>query len=1149
MADAATEISPELDLARYQITALRAYAVAALAILLWDYATTVHLEYRRIWKAPWSIVKVLFFITRYSAIACVTIIVFGFHYQYLSETQCVTYAKMEPVLCVITVASTEAILLIRVWALWGKKIYVLIPLLFCLIVEAAIMFAAAALYVPVEFPPGLAYWIVPLIFDAIVVVMTVTKLAMNRNGSRSKIAKVFLRDGLIYLVTPENFKAANSTLAIALTAIMGCRLVLSLRALDDTSGGSSTSRDRSNSRGPGPVVTIGGTNRRGNVSQPQTTTFGSYKMNEFSTDFVGTLADVNEEQLNHHGQGSYNTEDKDDESLYRSEQPRNAFNPFDPVKIQVQHQTRALSSALSYYKDINPATLTGAIDVIVVQRPNCEEADGYELACTPFHVRFGKLSVLRAAEKKVTLHLNGSETPLDYSMKVGEAGEAFFVFETDIDVPEDLQTSPIISPVDQSDSSVPVSPLPEPADKAHVQGLNLDLSQEPEPLLLNPDHNQSTDDNNEGSNQTTQTIHNAASAVSKVGTALVGGAANVSNLRGDKIKRSRPSKLDINTFERDEEPSDKYLPSYEAKAPSVVYADDVVLDLEGYKQVNDDAVDEVEPSKSDLQHETHAVSEALHHDVQDEQTSHTTEDLTLATFGYDLLTSAHGRKFSLSNSNNQRRDIDDIDGVDENDVLKTDDANNDNNDENEFDVEELKSSLEGLSLSKASSKEPDNEYTWEWGGFPTRSTQATPRIEKNTLGFSQLPTAVKDSASNDSKPTLHCGCNEYEFILEMENAKHVFELAIFGYKEDHIDAVEFEKNKITFDTFIQDVNIVDNKGLVCRYNDSYLDWYSSAPVIASLAIYRRSLNEPIMVSHKDDTDVDTTKKQTHKPQTSESGWSRWWSKSKSDPDLAATAASQAKTEQPPAPPVTPPKQEKQDKKHYAKTLRLTSDQLKSLNLKKGVNNITFSVNSSYSGVAVATARIFYWGSTDQVVISDIDGTITKSDALGHVFTMIGRDWTHIGVAKLYTDITQNGYQILYLTSRAIGQADTTRDYLRNIRQNHYQLPDGPVIMSPDRLMASLHRATSPVSDFVLSEEEEEDEDDDDYEENEDSFDEEDSDGCDIHDVDDLTFENSDIANRTNSTGERSMNTIGDDIEDDFDEDILATREMNQVPFL
>ena len=83
--------------------------------------------------------------------------------------------------------------------------------------------------------------------------------------------------------------------------------------------------------------------------------------------------------------------------------------------------------------------------------------------------------------------------------------------------------------------------------------------------------------------------------------------------------------------------------------------------------------------------------------------------------------------------------------------------------------------------------------------------------------------------------------------------------------------------------------------------------------------------------------------------------------------------------------------------------------------------------------------------------------LTRSDGLGHVFAMIGRDWTHIGVAKLYTDITRNGYKIMYLTSRAIGQADATRDYLKGIKQNNYQLPEGPVIMSPDRLMASLHR--------------------------------------------------------------------------------------------
>lgn len=71
--------------------------------------------------------------------------------------------------------------------------------------------------------------------------------------------------------------------------------------------------------------------------------------------------------------------------------------------------------------------------------------------------------------------------------------------------------------------------------------------------------------------------------------------------------------------------------------------------------------------------------------------------------------------------------------------------------------------------------------------------------------------------------------------------------------------------------------------------------------------------------------------------------------------------------------------------------------------------------------------------------------------------MFGRDWTHLGVAKLYCDIVANGYNILYLTSRSVGQADTTRTYLNGITQEGYKLPKGPVIMSPDRTMAALRR--------------------------------------------------------------------------------------------
>lgn len=160
-----------------------------------------------------------------------------------------------------------------------------------------------------------------------------------------------------------------------------------------------------------------------------------------------------------------------------------------------------------------------------------------------------------------------------------------------------------------------------------------------------------------------------------------------------------------------------------------------------------------------------------------------------------------------------------------------------------------------------------------------------------------------------------------------------------------------------------------------------------------------------------------------------------------------------------SPPVTPPiksteftSKNEGDSLNYAKTLRLTSEQLKSLGLNSGENAMSFSV-----GKSTCTASLFYWKYNSPIVISDIDGTITKSDALGHILNMVGRDWTHVGVAKLYTDIANNGYNWLYLSSRSVGQADTTRNYLKSIVQDKYKLPHGPVILSPDRTMAALRR--------------------------------------------------------------------------------------------
>lgn len=51
-----------------------------------------------------------------------------------------------------------------------------------------------------------------------------------------------------------------------------------------------------------------------------------------------------------------------------------------------------LSSCKDLYNDLNAANLTGAVDVVVVK-----QRDGL-LSSTPFHVRFGKLGVLRTGD-------------------------------------------------------------------------------------------------------------------------------------------------------------------------------------------------------------------------------------------------------------------------------------------------------------------------------------------------------------------------------------------------------------------------------------------------------------------------------------------------------------------------------------------------------------------------------------------------------------------------------------------------------------------------------------------------------------------------------------------------------------------------------
>ncbi|XP_065880705.1 phosphatidate phosphatase PAH2-like [Euphorbia lathyris] len=151
------------------------------------------------------------------------------------------------------------------------------------------------------------------------------------------------------------------------------------------------------------------------------------------------------------------------------------------------------------------------------------------------------------------------------------------------------------------------------------------------------------------------------------------------------------------------------------------------------------------------------------------------------------------------------------------------------------------------------------------------------------------------------------------------------------------------------------------------------------------------------------------------------------------------------------------KNDVKDMKKIVKANTPTSEELASLNLKEGSNAVTFTFSTAMLGKQKVDARIYLWKWNTRIVISDVDGTITKSDVLGQFMPLVGIDWSQTGVVHLFSAIKDNGYQFLYLSARSISQAYITRQFLVNLKQDGKALPDGPVVISPDGLFPSLFR--------------------------------------------------------------------------------------------
>ncbi|XP_059927786.1 phosphatidate phosphatase LPIN1 isoform X1 [Gadus macrocephalus] len=778
------------------------------------------------------------------------------------------------------------------------------------------------------------------------------------------------------------------------------------------------------------------------------------------------------------------------------------------------------------YRGLNPATLSGCIDVIVVQRP-----DG-SLHCSPFHVRFGKMGVLRSREKVVDIEINGEAVGLQ--MKLGDNGEAFFVKETENMlevVPSHLATSPITSmgellmeaqlgksaPRHREGPGPPLVPQtlgPLLGDTAGakkrrkrrrkirtegVGGRREESDEDDDMFTIDMSSDEGEGDDNRGVYGDTE---------SKLSSTYTHSATD-----WPKLQRPVPEEPMC-------VPPDRRLsiscPQQIARFPSNLSSDSCSSTPKSDSELANQSKDPqmlwtwgelphaAQPSflsdhpRSDLQTEP-ALASVTRSPLQD--SGPTSMNLYLSQPG-DLqpgdphrgdpqsgeeglpeacsgaggdagvfVPSSPGREalcggrrggsppcfISSSPRLEHLEHLEHLEPLEHqggstgSPVRRTDSPSKRKEKRSQHlgsdgmyldDITELEPEVAALYFPKSDSV---------CGSAPRSSEMMRPRStdqSPQSLGSSEMDSGI-DSLSEHTGDLPHVAislCGGLTTNREITND-------------------QFLEKAISYQQFSLNPSLIDDPNLVVKLGTKYYNWNTAAPLMLAMQVYQKPLPQ---------ASVENLMKE-RMPKKGGRWWFSWRGRnSESNPESEPGAgdvpegmdrmkeeSSSSDDDHSPANPSLgsgqPEPLAASGNVCYKKTLRLTSEQLASLQLKEGPNDVVFSVTTQYQGTCRCHGTIYLWRWNDKIVISDIDGTITRSDTLGHILPTLGKDWTHQDIARLYHNVSLNGYKFMYCSARAIGMADMTRGYLHWVNERGTMLPVGPVMLSPSSLFSALHR--------------------------------------------------------------------------------------------
>uniref|UniRef100_A0A672FDN2 phosphatidate phosphatase n=1 Tax=Salarias fasciatus TaxID=181472 RepID=A0A672FDN2_SALFA len=722
---------------------------------------------------------------------------------------------------------------------------------------------------------------------------------------------------------------------------------------------------------------------------------------------------------------------------------------------------QVLVTVKELYKGINQATLSGCIDVVVVR-----QRDG-TYQCSPFHVRFGKLGVLRSKEKVIDIEVNGE--PVDLHMKLGDNGEAFFVQESEQlnIVPAHLATSPIpteshlfwisevehrapkdledLDPVDLEDPPEP----PAPCTVATKKKKRRRKKHKGDP----PGQSEDIFEMELSSDEDAAAAHVSREFI----PLIVGELLLESEIRFDGNGA-------VCVFGCSHGLSQPFSPKSDSEL--VVRPSESLLRAESHMQWTWGEFPEttrvtkkekaeplrtvtITPSES-----THfrviLSSEAMESDSGTEKRDLSSVCTIVKPEPRTPVTTV--KPIAPPTSPSTLTCVSPVAPAEPLDGLPSSMATSTPSHSQQSDSPSKKKGVPKRSQHQG----PEDIYLDDLKALePDVAARYFPKSRSEIHSGSQSPQSVGSAAADSGTECLSDSAGDLPDVT----------LSLCGGLTENaeISKERFMEHIITYHEFAESPAIIDNPNLVVRIGNRYYNWTLAAPLILSLQAFQKNL-----------------------PKTTEEAWvkekmpkksGRWWFwRKRADstikqvrdvirgaptfdccrPEMALSFVFVMKVKScfrlPPGEGLHHPSPHA-----YRKSLRLSSDQIASLKLKEGPNDVTFSITTQYQGTCRCEGTIYLWNWDDRVIISDIDGTITKSDVFGQILPQLGKDWTHQGIAKLYHSVAENGYKFLYCSARAIGMADMTRGYLQWVNDGGTILPRGPLMLSPSSLFSAFHR--------------------------------------------------------------------------------------------